>query len=187
MKVTLRKANVLQNAINDAVKALELRYDVNLNEFEDTKDQIQTARDRFFAEATTRDKLLMSLYDIRAKVARANADSGINDMLTNVAYLEKQISHKQMLASKGVQTSLRVLNGQLNKLKEVKDDGYGYSRRDVVTTIFTEEEVEDFKRSANDLRREKHRLQDTLLELNVQTEIELSSDTVKLLERAGIL
>jgi hypothetical protein len=72
-------------------------------------------------------------------------------------------------------------------LKEVKDDGYGYSRRDVVTTIFTEEEVEDFKRSANDLRREKHRLQDALLELNVQTEIELSSDTVKLLERAGIL
>lgn len=187
MKITLRKANALQNAINDAVKALELRYEVNLNEFEVATDQIQTARDRFFAEATTRDKLLMSLYEIRAKVARANADSGINDMLANIAYLEKQISHKQMLASKGAQTALRVLNGQLNKLKEVKDDGYSYSRRDVVTTIFTEEEVENFKRSANDLRREKHRLQDTLLELNVRTEIELSSDTVMLLNRTGIL
>jgi hypothetical protein len=187
MEITLRKANALQNAINDAVKALDLRYDVTLNEFEDATDQIQTARDRFFAEAETRDKLLMSLYDIRAKVARANAESGINDMLTNVAYLEKQISHKQMLASKGVQTALRVLNGQLNKLKEVKDDGYGYSRRDVVTTIFTEEEVEEFKRSANEFKREKQRLQDTLLELNVQTTITLDDGTENFLVKAGIL
>jgi hypothetical protein len=129
----------------------------------------------------------MALYEIRAKVARANAESGINDHLANVAYLEKQISHNTMLASKGAQTALRVLNGQVKKLSEVKEDGYGYSRRDVVTSIFTEEEVEDFKRTAADFKREKQRIQDLLLELNVQTEIQLDEETARFLEKADIL
>ena len=47
MEITLRKANALQNAINDAVKALDMSTEVVLNEFEEVKDQIQVARDRF--------------------------------------------------------------------------------------------------------------------------------------------
>jgi hypothetical protein len=187
MEITLRKANALQNAINDAVKALDVSTEVVLNEFEEVKEQIQVARDRFWTHAATRNKLVMALYEIRAKVARANADSGINDMLANVAYLEKQISHNNVMAGKGAQTALRVLNGQVKKLSEAKDDGYGYSRRDVVTSIFTEEEVEEFKRSANEFKREKQRLQDTLLELNVQTTIALDDGTENFLVKAGIL
>ena len=187
MKLTLRKANAIQNAINEAIKGLDLNTTVTLNEFEEVGDQIQAVRDRFWTHAATRNKLVMALYEIRAKVAQANAASGINDHLANVAYLEKQISHNTMLAGKGAQTALRVLNGQVNKLKEVKEDGYGYSRRDVVTSIFTEEEVEDFRRTVADHKREKQRVQDTLLELNVQTEIELEEGTATFLEKADIL
>jgi hypothetical protein len=187
MKLTLRKANAIQNAINEAIKGLDLNTTVTLNEFEEVGDQIQAVRDRVWTHAATRNKLVMALYEIRAKVAQANAASGINDHLANVAYLEKQISHNTMLAGKGAQTALRVLNGQVNKLKEVKEDGYGYSRRDVVTSIFTEEEVEDFRRTVADHKREKQRVQDTLLELNVQTEIELEEGTATFLEKADIL
>ena len=187
MKITLRKANAIQASINDAIKALDLDYNVTLNEFENVTEQIQAKRDRFWAQAATRNKLVMALYEIRANVARANADAGINDMLANVAYLEKQISHNTVLAGKGAQTALRVLEGQVGKLREVKDDGYGYSRRDVVTSIFTEEEIEDFKRTAANFKRQKQKLQDELLELNVQTEIELTDGTSDFLVRADIL
>lgn len=187
MKITLRKANAVQAAINEAIKTLDLDYNVTLNEFEEVTTQIQAKRNRFWAHSATRNKLVMALYEIRSNVARANADAGINDMLANVAYLEKQISHNTMLAGKGAQTALRVLNGQVKKLAEVKEDGYGYSRRDVVTSIFTEEEIEDFKRSAANFKREKQKLQDELLELNVQTEIELTEETANFLVKADIL
>jgi len=187
MKLTLRKANAIQVVINEMIKGLDLSTSVTLNEFEEVQEQIDAVRNRFFTHTATRNKLVMALYEIRAKVARANAESGINDHLANVAYLEKQISHNTMLASKGAQTALRVLNGQVKKLSEVKEDGYGYSRRDVVTSIFTEEEVEDFKRTAADFKREKQRIQDLLLELNVQTEIQLDEETARFLEKADIL
>lgn len=187
MKLTLRKANAVQAAINEAIKGLDLNTTVTLNEFEGVEDQIQTVRDRFWVNSATRNKLVMALYEIRAKVAQANAASGINDHLANVAYLEKQIGHNTMLAGKGAQTALRVLNGQVNKLKDVKEDSFGYRSSAVNTSIFTEEEVEDFRRTAADFKREKQRVQDLLLELNVQIEIQLNEETARFLEKADIL
>jgi len=187
MKLTLRKANAVQAAINEAVKALDLNYTVTLNEFEGVEDQINAVRNRFWAQSDIRAQMLESLYEIRAKVAQANAAAGINDQLALVAYLEKQIGHKTMLASKGVQTTLRVLNGEIKKIASAKDEGYGYSRRDVTTTIFTEAEIETFRKDAANFKRDKQKLQDELLELNVQTEIELLEETATFLKSADIL
>jgi hypothetical protein len=53
--------------------------------------------------------------------------------------------------------------------------------------VFTAEEVEDFRRAAANAKRTKQSLQDTLLELNVQTAIELDEETARFLERADIL
>lgn len=187
MKLTLRKANAVQAAINEAIKGSELNYTVTLNEFEDVSEQIQTARDRFFAANDKLSKLVDALYEIRCKVAQANATAGINDMLSSVAQAEKIISFNTMLASKGTQTALRVLNGQVKKNAEAKDDIYSHSRRDVVTSIFTEAEIEGFKRIAADYKRTKQRLQDQLLEKNVRTEIELTETTAEFLKAADIL
>lgn len=187
MKLTLRKANAVQSAINEAIKALELNYTVTLNEFEDVPEQIETARDRFLAANETRSKLVDALYEIRRKVAIANAQAGINDMLSGVARAEKIISFNTMLASKGTQTTLRVLDGQVKKNAEIKDDIYGRTGRDVVTSIFTEAEIEGFKRIAADYKRTKQHLQDQLLELNVRTEIKLNEETTVFLETADIL
>lgn len=187
MKLTLRKANAVQSAINEAIKSLDLVTQVTLNEFEIVADQIQKAREQFFENSAKRSSLVMALYEIRAKVAQANASAGINDFLTNVAYAEKQISHNNMLASKGEQTALQILNGQINKIANAKDEGYGYSRRDVTTSIFTKEEIDQFCKISSDYKKTKQKLQDQLLELNVQTEIELSASTSEFLVNADIL
>ena len=187
MKLTLRKANAIQTAINEATKALSTDTMVTLNEFQTIPEQIQTVRDQFWKNSETRVGLLTALYEIREKVAQANASAGINDLLTSVAYLEKQISYNTMLAGKGSQTAMEVLAGQVNRNAEAKDDAYSYTRRDVVTSIFTDAEIEGFKRSAANFKREKQKLQDTLLELNVQTEIVLDESTADFLKRVDIL
>lgn len=186
MELTLRKANVIQNNINEMLKGLELNTKVTLNEFEDVQEQIDAVRTQFFTHNATRSKLIGALYEIRRKVAHANADAGINDMLADVAMLEKQIGFNNMLAGKGAQTALRVLNGKVQKNATAKEDHF-YRDTEVSTSIFTDVEVEDFKRNASMSKRDKQRLQDQLLELNVQTTIELDEETARFLEKADIL
>ena len=186
MNITLRKENAVQNSINEMIKGLTFDTSVRINEFEDHNEQILAVRDVFNTHRATRTKLVGALYEIRKAVAVANADAGINDMLAEVAMLEKEIQFANTFATQQPRLSDAVITGKITKIKEAKEDRY-YGRDDVTTSIFTKEEVEDYKRTVADLKRQKQKLQDVLLELNVQTEITLDDETATFLERADIL
>ena len=186
MNITLRKANAVQLSINEMIKGLTFETSVRINEFENHIEQMQSVRDTFFVHRATRNKLVSALYEIRKAVALANANAGINDLLAEVAMLEKEIQFSNTFATIQPRLSDAVIEGKIAKIKEAKEDRY-YGRDDVTTTVFTKEEVEDFKRTVADLKRQKQKLQDTLLELNIQTEIQLDEETARFLERADIL
>ena len=188
MKITLRKANAVQLSINEMIKGLSFDSSVQLNEFEPATAQIDAVRNTFETHRATRAKLVGALYEIRKAVARANADESINDMLAEVAMLEKEIQFNNIYATKSPRLSDAVIDGKLEKIKNTSEESRMYGRYDTIDTgIFTKEEVEEFKRTVADLKRQKQKLQDTLLELNVQTEIELDEETARFLERADIL
>ena len=188
MKITLRKANAVQLSINEMIKGLSFDSSVQLNEFEPATVQIDAVRNTFETHRATRAKLVGALYEIRKAVAGANADASINDMLAEVAMLEKEIQFNNTYATKSPRLSDAVIKGKLEKIKNTSEESRLYGRYDTIDTgIFTKEEVEEFKRTVADLKRQKQKLQDTLLELNVQTEIELDEETVRFLERADIL
>ena len=188
MQITLRKANAVQLAINEALKGLDFPHSVQLNEYEDYKAQISAVRSRFETSTETRAKMVGALYEIRRAVARANAEQGINDMLAEVAMFEKQIQHFNTFATKQARLSDKVIEGKLEKVRGTKEESRLYGRYDTIdTSIFTESEIDDFKRTVADLKRQKQKLQDTLLELNVQTEIEIDEETANFLARADIL
>lgn len=186
MNITLRKANAVQISINEMIKGLTFDTSVRINEFEDHNEQISAVRDVFNTHRATRAKLVGALYEIRKAVAVANAEAGINDMLAEVAMLEKEIQFNNTFATQQARLSDAVIKGKIAKIKEAKEDRF-YGRDDVTTTIFTKEEVEEYKRTVADLKRQKQKLQDVLLELNVQTEITLDDETATFLERADIL
>ena len=186
MNITLRKANAVQISINEMIKGLAFDTSVRINEFEDHNEQINAVRDVFDTHLATRTKLVGALYEIRKAVAVANADNGINNMLAEVAMLEKEIQFNNTFATQQPRLSDAVITGKIAKIKDAKEDRY-YGRDDVTTTVFTKAEVEEYKRTVADLKRQKQKLQDTLLELNVQTEIQLDEETARFLERADIL
>jgi hypothetical protein len=188
MNITLRKANAVQLSINEMIKGLTFGTSVQLNEYEDATAQIVAVRDVFETHRATRTKLVGALYEIRKAVAVANADAGINDMLAEVAMLEKEIQFYNTFATKTARLSDAVIAGKIEKIKHTSEESRLYGRYDTVETgVFTKEEIEDFKRTVADLKRQKQKLQDTLLELNVRTEIQLDEETVRFLERADIL
>jgi hypothetical protein len=190
MKITLRKANALQIAIGEAVKNISAETDVKINEFQNGEFEISRVATEFRANVARRTALINVMYNIRKAVSTANAGAGVDVKLADVAMLEKQVQFYNGLASKKVRESAAVVEGQLNKLRESKDDSrrsiYGYATT-VDTSVLGAEDIREFRTSAAEAKKAKQKLQDELLEINVRTEIEIAQDAVQFLTAEGLL
>lgn len=190
MNITLRKANAIQNSINDAVKNIKFETTVELNEFQDPGVELTKANEELFAADSRRQKLTMALYNIRALVGTANAASGIDTALAKAAFIDKRIAQLEQLATLKPYTDLEVIKGKLEKIKSLKDEArsriYGYGDT-VSTTVVSKEQIEQAKAEILNLKKQKQKLNDEVLELNIKTEIPLADDTTAVLQAEGLL
>lgn len=191
MNISLRKANTLQNSINDTVKGIDFETTVKINEFQDAEHEIARTAATFKTNLTRRDALTDALYEIRKSVSGANTQVGIDNRLADVAHLEKQIQFYNGLASNKVREDEKVVAGRLDKIKNDKGESsrrsiYGYSDT-VDTTIFTQADLKEFRGVVNSAKKQKQKLQDEILELNVQTTIQLTAATETILQAEGLL
>ena len=190
MKITLRKANALQLAIGEAVKNISVDTDVKINEFQNGEVEILRVAAEFQENLARRDRLVEAMYEIRKSVSVANSAAGVDGKLADVARFEKHVQFYNALASKKVRESTAVVEGQLNKLRESKDDSrrsiYGYAST-VDTSVLSAEDIRGFRSQAAEAKKAKQKLQDELLEINVRTEIEIAQDAVQFLTAEGLL
>ena len=192
MKITLRKASALQNAIQEAVKNIDITVKVELNEFENAETALATANAKLIHADQRRTALTKVLYVVRAQVGTANAECGINERLAKAAYVDKRIGQlTALIGSDAVQDSIVVIQGKLEKLKAPESANsrrslYGYSDT-VGTGVLTPEQVTAFKAEQLALKKDKQKLNDEVLELNVRTEIALSDETVAVLTSEGLV
>jgi hypothetical protein len=184
MEITLRKASALQNAINEAVKSIDVKDSIRINEFQEVADEVSKAEQVFNTNVARRVALTDVLYKVRKAVSRANSAAGVNEKLADVAHLEKEIQFFSNLATREVRDELPVLEGKLNKIRNRKEDArssiYGISD-DVSTSILTQKTVFEFRSKVAEAKKAKQKLQDELLELNVRTTITLDSASVDVL------
>jgi tmRNA-binding protein len=96
MNISLRKANAIQASINDAIRSIKITTRVEINEFQDAKTEMVTANNTLFANDVRRQKLLLSLYNIRSLVGTANVQSGIDTKLATAAFIDKRISQLEI-------------------------------------------------------------------------------------------
>jgi hypothetical protein len=190
MNITLRKANAVQNSINDAVRSIKIDLDVELNEFQNVEDVIAKANSQLVENDSRRQKLTMALYNIRALVGTANAASGIDTALAKAAFIDKRIGQLEELAKAKEMTSLDVVKGKLEKIKSLKDEArsrvFGYGDT-VTTTVVSKEQIAQAKAEILNLKKSKQKLNDEILELNIKTEIPLSDETAAVLQAEGLL
>lgn len=190
MNITLRKANTIQNSINDAVKNIKFDTTVELNEFQDPGIELTKANEALFAADARRQKLTMALYNIRALVGTANAASGIDTALAKAAFIDKRIGQLEQLSDLKPFTDLEVIKGKLEKIKSLKDEArsriYGYGDT-VSTTVVSKEQIDQAKAEVLNLKKQKQQLNDEVLELNIRTEIPLADDVVATLQSEGLI
>lgn len=190
MKISLRKANALQHAILETIRNIEINLDVQLNEFQDINSVLSEANQVLLTNDERRQKLLLSLYTIRGLVGQANSSSGIDLALSKSAYFEKLIAQVTELTNVKPLTDLNVLLGQIDKIKNrpVDTDRYGSRYSDTVSTsVLTKEQIDNAITEIQLLKKEKQKLADEVLELNIKTEIPLSDTVIETLTTEGLL
>ena len=190
MNITLRKANAVQNSINDAIRGIKIETSIELNEFQDITAELQAANDLLLNNDARRQKLLLALYNIRGLVGTANANSGIDLALAKAAFIDKRISQLNELAEAKAVTNIAVLNGKLDKIRNRKEESRAslYGRDDTVNTgVVGAEQIAQAKTEISNLKKQKQKINDEVLELNIKTEIPLSEDVVATLQAEGLL
>jgi uncharacterized protein YpbB len=188
MKITLRKANALQNTIQDHIKTVEVKTSISLNEFQIPAVELSLARNTLIANDIQRAKLTKALYGIRAQVGRANVESGVSDFLAEAAYIDKRLGHLKGLVESKIVESEPVIDGKLEKLRSTTDRSRMYGYNDTVDSgVLTAEQIDGYKSEMRDLKKSKQTINDKVLELNVRTEIELGTDTVALLQAEQLI
>jgi hypothetical protein len=188
MKLSLRKVNALQNAIQDHIKTIDVKTSVSLNEFQSSTVELSVARNTLVANDAKRAKLTQVLYSIRAQVGRANVESGVSDLLADAAYIDKRLSHLKGLTESKVVEANEVIEGKLDKIRTQEKASRMYGYGDTVDTgVLTAEQIEGYKAEMRDLKKQKQGINDKVLELNVRTEIELSAETVSVLTAESLV
>ena len=191
MNISLRKASALQNSINDAIKSIKIETSLTLNEFQDVAQELKNANDTLFNNDSRRQRLLLALYNIRGLVGSANAQSGIDLKLATAAFVDKRIGQLEGLVVDPV-TNLAVINGKLDKIRNDKSDTsrrssiYGYNDT-VSTNVIGHEQLDAIGAEIKNLKKQKQKINDEVLELNIKTEIPLSEEVVATLQSESLV
>ena len=190
MNITLRQASAIQSSINDAIRSIKVEKTIELTEFQDPVVELQKANDKLFANDARRQKLLLALYNIRGLVGAANASAGIDMNLAKAAFIDKRISQLEEIANSDAVTDIAVIKGKLDKIRNRKEESRAslYGRDDGVTTsVIGSEQLDQAKTEIKNLKKQKQKLNDEILELNIKTEIPLTDDVVTTLQAEGLL
>jgi hypothetical protein len=186
MHITLRKAAALQLTLNEVARKITLTDTVSISQYQDHQVVLDAAVSDLRASVSRRLGINNAVYEIRKLVSDANHRAGIDALLCDLARVTQGIGIYEGLVAHGVQEEDAVIAGKLNKLRSAPADSrsalYGMNTESVDVHVTPRETHDNFRAQLATLKREKQRLQDRLLELNVSTTINLPKEVVAILE-----
>ena len=188
-KVTLRKANAIQGEIRRLIASKNASETISITEFTaDVAEVLEKAMDNFAVDVTRKVALNTALFNIRKSVSRANATSGISDLLADIELIDATMAIYSGISTKEVAKSLTEINARVEKVKTAPAETRMYGRYDNVETSVVEQSTIDIaKDTVKKLKREKQNASDKLLTLNVNTTIDISDVDVMVLKIEGII
>lgn len=191
MKITLRRAKAIQTNILETIDALKCHYHVELIDYLDMDALIQRTYNQTMAIDARRNKLTLALYTIRDMVGTANASSGIDSLLTQMAYIDRRIKQLTEFASAPEMMHKNLRDQRIAQITRERE-GVEPTRNQLSTSqrhtsIFTAVHIAEFKSEMTKLKRQRQGMNDKVLHLNITTTIELSDDIVELLRDEEIL
>lgn len=191
MQINLRKANAVQAEIRRSINDINPKADLTISEYtRDVLADITTAHEKFHDEVARKMELTNALYKIRDLVSAANAEAGINRLLTEVERVDALLQIQTAISKNRVSRSVEEINARLDKIRNASGEKasiYGDRFNIVETTVLSDYDINAANAMVKEFKRMKQNLQDSLLSVNVTTTITLDEQMVSVLREEGIL
>ena len=186
ISISLRKANAIQLAITDLIKTIPIHTSLAISIFQDTDTELANSSQKFYANHQRKLHLIDALDHIRIVTGKANVESGVHELLTTIAGIDRRLNHyAPLVASVGRMDDI-VIKGKLAKLAE--PSALDYHRNDSVSVgLFSETDIDHFAESIRGMKKSAQDMKDKVLELNIKHSIELHDGIVDILTKEKIL
>lgn len=193
MELNLRKARKLESKIGEHIKSkkndlgtsAQVRVNLDISKLDDF---VVEARNLFHDELTNLNNLTQVKQDIRNLIAQANANIGINDLISQKLLLEANIALLNSLVGTDVYDKEAVNDSiALTKKQQESERSSIYARTTLSVSFLSKIDKEKFASDKQKAQKDVESLEDKLAELNYSTKIKLNATSVKLLQDNGLL
>lgn len=195
MEITLRKARQIDSKLKSYLdKSFNTVFKTTTGDAKEKLKEFQEFSQKLKGEIQTRQKIFELRFMIRNLVAEANHKSGINTKLCVLEDHKTSLKDLETHFPDGMQNSLS--NDELAALtlntnaSILARGGNEYSTREALTTSISGVNKEIFE-SVTSMKQERRkaieRIEDSLLQLNSSTKIEISKENEELLQGLGLV
>lgn len=193
MELNLRKARKLESKIGEQIKSkrsdlgtsAQVRVNLDISKLDDF---VVEARNLFHDELTNLNNLIQVKQDIRNLIAQANANIGINDLISQKLLLEANIALLNSLVGTDVYDKETVNDSiALTKKQQESERSSIYARTTLSVSFLSKIDKEKFIADKLKAQKDIEGLEDRLAELNYSTKIKLNGNSVKLLQDNGLV
>lgn len=204
--VTLRKAHDFERSLNEAAKRFQFNrtIEVSIHRDETVADLVAAAQTTLRSNLASAVSLVQAAHSIRASISTANADSGINDLLSEKAALEAEekiiaavVNGADQQVGRGRHRTDYELDGaaevavaqkQLEALRVRAASAERFHGAETVTVrVLDTAAIEGLSGDLATIQLRKKAIADELLGLNMATKVTLTSETVALLKQFKLL
>ena len=176
MQLNLRQAHELQTRINSTVKELQDEMELNVDLFYEGEPAgvLSDMTNRAMSDLETIQKLLVLKAQIRGKVAKKNAQAGIDERLSQIACLQRMIEVYDRAMGRGMRQDLFAVKERLASRREAHkanpDNSDRYSCSDSFNVdVFDKKDHAEMKSRIKRFRKEIREMNEQVLQLNVNT------------------
>ena len=197
MKVTLKKASEIARAAIAAGSAIDIKKTTTVSVFSDIADiptRVAVARQHILEDIQRACALISVGYSIRAEIGAENVRNGVNDLLSQVAKLDKQLAvysfsdkpdhYNPFGAAVGTDDMVALIR----RLERAATNTVGtHTGDDLVIDLVNEGTKSMITDMVADLKRQRVALKDQITALNFTSHVLLNTDDVELLKQEKIL
>lgn len=191
MQLNLRKARKIETKIRGVVDSAAIPASTKVRALATAEERavaLGRGRDDLMSATLLVTRLIKARFAIRNAIAKANSETGINDLMARreeiQALLAKSQTDIEVLDAKEAEDMIQTRKATLENGSRA---AYSESSVTLNLPVATKEDAESFKRTEKDLRKQLENVEDELSQKNVGVKITLDQETASLLQTVGLL
>jgi hypothetical protein len=195
LEISLKRALKLRKELESTMTIVSLPLTVTVSLLVDVNLQLELERGRAEALAYVEQYGSLSVYlsKLRPELARLNVESGIEEILAEIADIDRSICMTRKVITSSTMPDEQILVAEMVLARKALENPnptasrYTEPSRSVTVSITSKEVVEEATESLMQMKRMKETLEDKRTYTNASTKLKISDEDATLLRKAGLL